>query len=135
MRSVLSIIHMRATLPTAVALILAAATAAQAQTARSADAADGTDSASTPVAAAEPASAPASSGAPASAGNDQLSEVVVTGSRVIKNGNQSPTPVTVIGVDDMAAVHPGTVADQLNDLPQFAGSRGQLTNPGGGSQG
>jgi iron complex outermembrane recepter protein len=128
MRSVLSIIHMRATLPAAVALILAA-TAAQAQTARSADAADGTDSAPTPAAAAEPASAPAS------AGNDQLSEVVVTGSRVIKNGNQSPTPVTVIGVDDMAAVHPGTIADQLNDLPQFAGSRGQLTNPGGGSQG
>ncbi|HEY2401643.1 MAG TPA: TonB-dependent receptor plug domain-containing protein, partial [Steroidobacteraceae bacterium] len=68
-------------------------------------------------------------------GNDSVAEVLVTGSRVIKNGNDSPTPVTVINVQDMALVHPGTVADQLNDLPQFAGSRGQLTNPGGGAQG
>ncbi len=73
--------------------------------------------------------------ASAASGSGEVAEVVVTGSRVIKNGNQSPTPVTVLSVDDMKAVHPGTVADQLNDLPQFAGSRGQLTNPGGGSQG
>ena len=73
--------------------------------------------------------------AAAPSSSDQVAEVVVTGSRVIKNGDQSPTPVTVLSVDDMKAVHPGTVADQLNDLPQFAGSRGQLTNPGGGSQG
>jgi outer membrane receptor protein involved in Fe transport len=66
---------------------------------------------------------------------EELGEVVVTGSRVIKNGNDSPTPVTVLNVEDMATVHPGNIADQLNDLPQFAGSRGQTTNPGGGSQG
>jgi outer membrane receptor protein involved in Fe transport len=65
--------------------------------------------------------------------DEALTEVVVTGSRVIKNGNDSPTPVTVISPQEMAAVHPGTIADQLNDLPQFSGSRGQYTNPGGGN--
>jgi iron complex outermembrane receptor protein len=65
-----------------------------------------------------------------------VGEIVVTGSRVIKNGNSSPTPVTVVGVQDMEDIHPtGQIADQLNDLPQFSGSRGQLTNPSGGSQG
>jgi outer membrane receptor protein involved in Fe transport len=67
--------------------------------------------------------------------SDELTEVVVTGSRVIKNGNDSPTPVTVVTVEDIKAVVPGNIADQLNQLPQFAGSRGVTTNPGGGSQG
>lgn len=73
--------------------------------------------------------------APAPTSEEKLSEITVTGSRVIKNGNDSPTPVTVVSVADMSDIHPGNVADQLNDLPQFAGSRGQLTNPSGGSQG
>ena len=73
--------------------------------------------------------------ATATAPDSELNEVIVTGSRVIKNGNDSPTPVTVVTVEDMAAVHPGTVADQLNDLPAFSGSRGQFTNPSPGSQG
>jgi outer membrane receptor protein involved in Fe transport len=60
---------------------------------------------------------------------EELEEITVTGSRVIKNGNDSPTPVTVLSVADSEVVHPGTIADQLNDLPQFSGSRGQLTNP------
>lgn len=65
-----------------------------------------------------------------------LETVTVTGSRVITNGNSSPTPVTVVPLDEMQAINPsGTVADQLNSLPQFAGSRGPTTNPGLGSQG
>jgi iron complex outermembrane recepter protein len=71
-----------------------------------------------------------------SSGNAGLEEIVVTGSRVIKNGSSSPTPVTTVGVQDMENIHPnGQIADQLNDLPQFSGSRGQTTNPSGGSQG
>jgi outer membrane receptor protein involved in Fe transport len=66
---------------------------------------------------------------------EELTEVTVTGSRVIANGNDSPSPVTVVAVDDMLAVHPGTVADGLNDLPVFSGSRGQTTNAGGGTAG
>jgi outer membrane receptor protein involved in Fe transport len=67
------------------------------------------------------------------AADADLQEVVVTGSRVIKNGNDSPTPLTVVTVADMEAVHPGTVADQLNDMPQFVGSASPLSNNAAGS--
>ena len=65
-------------------------------------------------------------------GDTGLEEVTVTGSRVIKNGNDSPTPVTVVSTEDLLTVHPSTVIDGLNDLPVFSGSRGQLSNPGNG---
>jgi outer membrane cobalamin receptor len=71
----------------------------------------------------------------AAAASDELTEVVVTGSRLIKNGNDSPTPVTVLSVEDAEAVHPGTVADQLNDMPQFFGSNNQASNAGAGNLG
>ncbi len=64
----------------------------------------------------------------------ELEEVVVTGSRVIQNGDDSPTPVTVVTVDQLATMRPATVAEGLNDLPVFAGSAGQLSNPGTGGR-
>jgi outer membrane receptor protein involved in Fe transport len=77
--------------------------------------------------------------APAAAPDDQAStaadsapapEIVVTGSRTIKNGNASPSPVTVVATDDLARTQPGsTLADTLNTLPAFAGSRGASSNP------
>jgi outer membrane receptor protein involved in Fe transport len=63
-----------------------------------------------------------------SAADEELSEVVVTGSRVITNGNNSPTPVTVVSYADLQTVKPGPIADGLNQLPIFAGSRGQGAN-------
>ena len=102
----------------------------QAQTPKVAAAAQTPNPSPGPTAPTAPAAA-----APAAPEEEPLAEVRVTGSRVIKNGNDSPTPLTAVSVEDMELIHPGTVADQLNDLPQFAGSRGQLTNPGGGSQG
>ena len=63
----------------------------------------------------------------------EVGEVVVTGSRVIQNGNNMPTPVTVVGMDDALRIRPSTVADALNDLPQFSGSRTPLGNPNTGS--
>jgi outer membrane receptor protein involved in Fe transport len=63
------------------------------------------------------------------AGETTIDEVVVTGSRVIANGNDSPTPVTVVTAEDMAAIHPTTVFEALNDLPQFAGSRNATAQP------
>jgi outer membrane receptor protein involved in Fe transport len=67
------------------------------------------------------------------AAEEQLTEVVVTGSRVVKNGNDSPTPVTVINVADSEQIRPATIAEQLNDMPQFSGSRGQNNGIGAGS--
>jgi outer membrane receptor protein involved in Fe transport len=77
------------------------------------------------------ATAIAQSAAPAP--NEELAEVMVTGSRVITNGNDSPTPVTVISVEEMEAIHPSSVADQLNDMPQFSGSRSPTSNSSAGS--
>jgi iron complex outermembrane receptor protein len=61
---------------------------------------------------------------------DEVQEVTVTGSRVIRNGNDSPTPVTVITVEDIQTTRPTTVFEGLLDMPVFAGSRGAVTNPG-----
>ncbi|MBC2665459.1 TonB-dependent receptor [Novosphingobium flavum] len=60
-------------------------------------------------------------------------DIVVTGSRVVSNGNNMPTPTTVVNIQEIEKVNPGTVADQLNSLPQFAGSQGQFTQPQAGS--
>jgi outer membrane receptor protein involved in Fe transport len=76
--------------------------------------------------------------ADAAANPDELTEVVVTGSRVITNGNDSPTPLTVISAQELQNTHPTTVFDGLVDLPQFAGSRGAIgaaTGTPGGSNG
>ena len=50
----------------------------------------------------------------------QVEEVVVTGSRVIANGNQAPTPVTVIATEKLLESTPANLGDALNRLPQFA---------------
>ena len=59
-----------------------------------------------------------------------LPSVTITGSRVIKNGDSSPSPVTVINTEDLLTSKPGsTLAEALNTLPVFAGSRGSNSNP------
>jgi outer membrane receptor protein involved in Fe transport len=63
-----------------------------------------------------------------------VNEVVVTGSRVIKNGNNSPTPVTVISPDLMLKVQPTTVIDAVNLMPALQGSQSLSSNPGGGQR-
>ncbi|HET7131488.1 MAG TPA: TonB-dependent receptor, partial [Gammaproteobacteria bacterium] len=48
-------------------------------------------------------------------------EIVVTGSRVKQvTGMATPTPVTAVSLDELSQFNPGsTVADQLDELPQF----------------
>jgi outer membrane receptor protein involved in Fe transport len=59
-----------------------------------------------------------------------LTSVTVTGSRVIRNGDSNPSPTTVMTTDDLLTAKPGaTLADALNTLPVFAGSRGAASNP------
>jgi outer membrane receptor protein involved in Fe transport len=53
-----------------------------------------------------------------------LEEVTVTGSRVISNGNDSPTPVTVVTMDDLQASRPTTVFEGLQELPVFSSGNG-----------
>jgi outer membrane receptor protein involved in Fe transport len=62
-----------------------------------------------------------------------LSEIVVTGSRVITNGDNSPTPVTVVQAQELLALQPTTISDALNLLPVFSGPRNQTSNPNPGA--
>jgi outer membrane receptor protein involved in Fe transport len=51
-----------------------------------------------------------------------LEEVVVTGSRVVVDGSQAPTPVTVVSSEQLQLASPGIVGEALNQLPVFRGS-------------
>lgn len=63
-------------------------------------------------------------------------DIIVTGSRLIRNGSASPIPLTTVDKDAMAVASPmGTISDALNALPVFSGSRGQFSNPGAGATG
>jgi iron complex outermembrane receptor protein len=64
-----------------------------------------------------------------------IEEVVVTGSLVMRNGNQAPTPVTVIDTTALQQAAPSNIPDGLNQLPQFSGSRSQTQNPQNGTAG
>lgn len=70
-----------------------------------------------------PASAPDPAPAP------QLTEVTVTGSRIITNGNNAPTPVTVVSPTQLLTTRPTNVFDNLSSLPMFSGSQGSNTPP------
>ena len=76
----------------------------------------------------------AGSAAYAQGGVQSAEQVVVTGSRVITNGNDSPTPVTVISTDTITATAPATVFDALQTLPVFDGGLSPQSNPGNSSQ-
>ncbi|MBC2664236.1 TonB-dependent receptor [Novosphingobium flavum] len=56
-------------------------------------------------------------------------DIVVTGSRTIKNGDDSPSPVTVASTQDLLQTQPGSLSNALNVLPVFAGSRTTSANP------
>ena len=49
-------------------------------------------------------------------------DIVVTGSRIVRDGYTAPTPVTVAAVEDLLKSTPSSIPDALNKLPQFANS-------------
>ena len=70
--------------------------------------------------------APAVSASEASAAS--VDDVVVTGSRIVRDGFQAPTPVTVVAAEELLLASPNSLTEALNQVPQFAGSRGQAGN-------
>ncbi|WP_093400125.1 TonB-dependent siderophore receptor [Sphingomonas sp. OK281] len=65
-----------------------------------------------------------------------VADIIVTGSRIIRNGSASPTPLTTVSTDLLASAAPaGTISDGLNNLPVFSGSRNQFSNPGSNATG
>ena len=49
-------------------------------------------------------------------------DIVVTGTRIVRDGYTSPTPVTVATVEDLSKTTPSSIPDALNKLPQFQNS-------------
>lgn len=61
--------------------------------------------------------------------------VQVTGTRVVRDGYSAPTPVTVVGSDQIEAQAPQNLADFVNKLPAFIGSETPNTSAGSLSNG
>ena len=68
-----------------------------------------------------PKGAFAQNAAPAAEDNSAV-EVVVTATRVKRDGYQAPTPTSVIGEEELNAKAPANIADFVNELPSLAGS-------------
>jgi len=66
----------------------------------------------------------------AQAATPTLDEIVVTGSRVVRDGYEAPTPVSVIGVEELNSMATANIADSINRLPALASS---LSTRGGSS--
>ncbi len=57
------------------------------------------------------------------AGSDSGEQITVTGTRVVRDGYQAPTPLTVLTRDDIDNSSPtNNIADFVNQLPSLAGS-------------
>ena len=61
--------------------------------------------------------------------------IVVTGSRVVRDGSDAPTPLSVITSAEIDAEAPANIADFVNTLPSVNGSQTAQTNSGSLSNG
>ena len=52
----------------------------------------------------------------------EVEEVVVTGSRIVRDGYEAPTPLTVVGIEQLQDSGKQNIADTLNVMPVFQGS-------------
>ncbi len=77
-------------------------------------------------------SAHAQSAAPQAAQEPAASidEIVVTGSRVVRDGYEAPTPLTVVSVEALEKSGVSNVADMMNQMPTFSGSASSAGNVG-----
>lgn len=57
-----------------------------------------------------------------SADSAPASDIVVTGTRIVRDGYTAPTPVTVATTEDLQKSTPSSIPDALNKLPQFQNS-------------
>ena len=67
-----------------------------------------------------------------------LEEIIVTGTRVIRDGYEAPTPLTVLSIDDIQRAAPANLADYVNQMPTLLAqstpqtNRQSVTSGGGG---
>lgn len=74
-------------------------------------------------------------GAGAATADAEARDIVVTGTRVVRDGYQAPNPVSVLGAADIAAKAPANLADFVNTLPALQGSISPRANMAGVSAG
>jgi outer membrane receptor protein involved in Fe transport len=69
-------------------------------------------------------------------GNSDAETVVVTGTHIQLNGNEAPTPVTVVSADQLQATTPSSIPEGLDKLPIFmAGSTPNNATTGANGRG
>ena len=107
-----------------VALLLSAATVVLPQVAGAKDDKAAGDAAAAVTASDVTVDTAAGADAPANSSDaaPALTEVVVSGSRVVRDGYQAPTPVSVVTAEDMQSFASNNLADSLNSIPAVAGS-------------
>ncbi len=66
---------------------------------------------------------------------ENIESVVVTGSRIARDGYSAPTPVSVLATEDINAEAPGSIAEFAMTLPSIQGSSTATTNSGSLSNG
>ena len=57
-----------------------------------------------------------------------IEEVVVTGSRIVRDGYDAPTPLTVVSAETLQETAATNIADVLHTIPAFAGSTTPQSN-------
>jgi len=62
------------------------------------------------------------------AASPELDAVVITGSRIVRDGYTAPTPVTVAPIEQLQQTTPSSIPDGLNKLPQFSFSTSTAAN-------
>lgn len=76
--------------------------------------------------------------APAAAEEASAADIIVTGTRITRSGFAAPTPLTVIGTEEIQARAPVNIANYVNELPQLSASvtpGTTLVGVGGGTGG
>ncbi len=68
-------------------------------------------------------------------GESSLEEIVITGSRIIREGFEAPTPLSVIDTAALERAPAANIAEYVNTLPVFAGSRSPNNSQNGISAG
>lgn len=65
----------------------------------------------------------------------QIDDIVVTGSRIVRQDYESTSPIVTVGAEDFQATGAVTIDALINDLPQFVPSINQTSNnPSNGGQ-
>ena len=68
-------------------------------------------------------------------GQTELEELVITGSRIVREGYEAPTPLAVISVEAIQGASNNNVAEFLQTMPVFTGNMSPATNQAGISAG